>query len=89
VATPPGGSETTAVPLGAVEVHATAGATVVAKHAADGLCTSGATITLGTANGNGVLRASLPYGEWTLSAGTPKADVGVFQGDPVQTVTLS
>ncbi|WP_243059256.1 carboxypeptidase regulatory-like domain-containing protein [Nocardioides sp. SR21] len=68
------------VSLGAVEVHAPAGTSVVATHAADRLCPTGATVQLGTTNAEGVLMTSLPFGTWTVG---PQPDVAVGQGAPV------
>jgi hypothetical protein len=71
---PAGGSSanvTITIPTVGVHVHGStgagiAGATVVAVHAADNVCASGATHTLGTTDANGDLVAALPYGTWTL-----------------------
>jgi hypothetical protein len=70
--------------LGAVEVHAPAGTSVVATHPADRLCPTGATIQLGTTSPDGVLMTSLPYGTWTVGS---QSDVTVGQGEPT-VVTL-
>lgn len=44
------------------------GVTVQAVHATDSSCPAGDTVTLGVTGALGVLRASLPYGTWTLKA---------------------
>ena len=46
---------------------AAGGATVVATHAADQLCGSGATYTLGTTDAAGFINAALPFGTWRIS----------------------
>ena len=46
---------------------AVVGATVVATHAADYVCATGATYTLGTTDATGSLLSSLPYGTWQMS----------------------
>jgi len=43
------------------------GATVVATHAADSMCASGESHTLGTTDATGTLTTALPYGTWTIS----------------------
>jgi type II secretory pathway pseudopilin PulG len=69
------------VALGALEVNGAANQPVVAKHAADGLCTSGETLQLGTTGAGGMLRTSLPYGTWSIWIGTSYTDVTIAQDD--------
>jgi hypothetical protein len=88
VEAPRGGTTTTQVALGAIEVHGAASMPVVAKHDADGLCVSGETLQLGSTGAGGLLQTSLPYGDWHISIGTSTADLTVSQGDPPQAVTV-
>ncbi len=76
----PGAHTSGAVALRSVEVDvhdsigtAVAGATVVATHAPDHVCASGATHALGTTGSEGELTSALPYGTWqiTVSGRTP------------------
>ncbi len=46
---------------------------VTVSHAADSGCPSGATYTLGTTDAAGNLTAALPYGLWTVTAGSTSA----------------
>lgn len=79
------------VTLGAVEVHAAPGTSVVAFHSpeppvpanpnapSDRLCHAGLTIPLGTTNAAGVLMTSLPFGTWRVGS---QSDVLVGQDAP-------
>jgi hypothetical protein len=63
---------TITIPTVSVVVHTgtgdpVVGATVVASHAADNICASGVTHTLGTTDVNGELVTALPYGTWTIT----------------------
>ncbi len=57
------------VPIEVLDHYAVpvAGATVVATHAPDHVCASGAVHSLGTTDATGTLTASLPYGTWEIS----------------------
>ncbi|HEX4492532.1 MAG TPA: prepilin-type N-terminal cleavage/methylation domain-containing protein [Acidimicrobiia bacterium] len=72
-AAPAGGTTTGTVPLESAALTVMAGglpvsgATVVATHAADSVCASGETHSLGTTDATGALTTALPYGTWQLS----------------------
>ena len=78
VATTPGITTPAVVHLGGLEVTTTPNTEVVATHAPDRLCTATTTLRLGTTDGDGVLRTSLPYGAWTVLG----EDLLIGQGDP-------
>ncbi|MDZ4827511.1 MAG: hypothetical protein SGJ13_13775 [Actinomycetota bacterium] len=53
---------------------ALAGVTVVATHAADSVCGTGETLTLGITDAGGNLNVAIPFGTWTISvSGLPPA----------------
>jgi Tfp pilus assembly protein PilV len=67
------------------------GATIVATHAADSVCASGETHTLGTTDATGALTTALPYGTWQLSV-TGRSPLTTWPSlglDPTATVTPS
>ncbi len=92
----PGGTTSGSVVLRSIEVQvndglgaAVAGVTVVATHAADHVCASGATHTLGVTDGSGHLSAGLPYGAWELSVNgrTPVSQWPTATLDPTESET--
>jgi hypothetical protein len=70
---------------------AQAGVTVVATHAADQTCGSGASYTLGTTDATGALNSALPYGTWTITVTgkTPKPSWPLVVLDPRSATTPS
>ena len=104
VAPGPGGTAAGTIALRSVAIEVVdqyavpvAGATVVATHAPDHVCASGAVYTLGTTDAAGALPAALPYGTWeisvsgrTASLSWPSAtlDPGVPTSPTVQVVVL-
>ena len=89
VTTDPGSTVAASVPLGAADVQGPASTAVTAVHATDSACPSGLTISLGTTGADGKLKTSLPYGDWTIKAGsTHTLDVTLVSGDSPLTVNL-
>nr|WP_280637315.1 prepilin-type N-terminal cleavage/methylation domain-containing protein [Nocardioides sp. W7] len=72
VAAAPGATSTVTLPLAAVQVTLSGSGRgnkdVTATRADDAGCPGGASIALGKTNASGVLKTSLPYGRWKLSA---------------------
>jgi prepilin-type N-terminal cleavage/methylation domain-containing protein len=76
IATTPGATSSAVVLMPELLVHAETSTgtprqvSVVVTHTADGGCPSGASYTLGTTNASGNLTAALPYGTWSITAGS-------------------
>lgn len=72
IAAAPGGTSTVTLPLAAVEVTLSGSGRgnkdVTATRVDDTSCPGGATIGLGKTSASGVLKTSVPYGKWKLSA---------------------
>jgi hypothetical protein len=72
LAAPAAGTTVGTVPLESADLTVRAGglpvvgATVTATHAADSMCATGETHTLGTTDATGALVTALPYGTWQL-----------------------
>lgn len=90
VAVTPGGTSTASVTLTPLRVRVTdqfgtpkANRTVRLVHAADNVCASGETHTIGVTNGSGIIDLSVPYGTWTIQ------EVGYAVSGSWPVVTLS
>jgi prepilin-type N-terminal cleavage/methylation domain-containing protein len=91
VATPPGGTASTQIPLGALDVQSTPNTALRAKQPDDIPCPSDGRveIELGPTKDDGTLKTSLPYGTWAITdGGTGTATVTIARGQPAPSVSV-
>ena len=73
-------------------VNGPVGVSLTATHAADNICTTGASHVLGTTNASGQLVVGVPYGHWTVQVGGKSAQGGTWPAlvvDPTATTATT